>query len=51
MLKNALNIEVTRYAMTLEEFELICTTMGFKRRIRVEHIGDGISHSVELEPS
>jgi hypothetical protein len=41
MMENLVDAEVTRYGTIIEEIELICTMTGFRRRLLVEHSGDG----------
>jgi len=48
MLERLLDIEVCEYGCVIEEIALICTMMGFRRRLQVHHLGEGFFRSVEL---
>ena len=51
MMERLLDIEVTEYGTVTEEIELICCMTGFRYRILVHHIGEGLYRSAELGPS
>jgi len=34
--------------VVIEEIALLCTMMGFRRRLQVHHLGEGFFRSVEL---
>jgi hypothetical protein len=48
MMERLLQVEVTEHGTIFEEFELICTMTGFRRRFLVHYIGEGFFHSAEL---
>ena len=49
MVERLVDMEVTEDGTVTEEFELICTMTGFRRRFLVHHIGEGFFRSLELE--
>ena len=49
MMERLLDVEVTRYGTIIEEVELICCMTGFRRRLLVHHIGQGLFRSIELD--
>ena len=51
MLERLLEMEVSEHGTVTEEIELICTMTGFRRRLLVYHIGEGLFRSVDLGPS
>ena len=48
MMERLIDIEVTRHGTIMEETEIICTMTGFRRRLLIHHIGEGLFRSVEL---
>ncbi len=48
MMERLIDIEVTRYGTIMEETEVICTMTGFRQRLLIHHIGEGLFRSVEL---
>lgn len=43
-------VAVTVHGTIIEEVEIICSITGFRRRLLVEHLGEGFYRSFELEP-
>ncbi len=48
MIERLIDIEVTRHGTIMEEIEVICTMTGFRQRLLIHHIGEGLFRSVEL---
>jgi hypothetical protein len=48
MIERLIDIEVTRQGTIMEEIEVICCMTGFRRRLLIHHIGEGLFRSVEL---
>ncbi len=48
MMERLLDIEVTSYGTIIEEIELICCMTGFRRRLLIHYMGEGVRQSVEL---
>jgi hypothetical protein len=51
MLERLIDAEVTSYGTIIEEVEIICTMTGFRLRLLVEHLGEGLYRSIQLGPS
>jgi hypothetical protein len=49
-MERLIDVEVTGHRTILEELEIVCHMTGFRRRLLVEHLGDGSYNSVELGP-
>lgn len=50
MLERLIDVEVTRHGTIIEELEIVCCMTGFRLRLLVEHLGEGLYRSVELGP-
>ncbi len=51
MMEKLLDMEITEYGTVTEEIELICAMTGFRRRLLINHIGEGFFRSVAIGPS
>ena len=49
-MERLIDVEVTEHGTIIEELEIICSMTGFRRRLLVEHLGEGFYRSVELGP-
>ena len=43
-------VEVTEHGTVIEELEVVCPMTGFRLRLLVEYLGDGIYRSTYLGP-
>jgi hypothetical protein len=49
-MERLIDVEVTRHGTIIEEVEVVCRMTGFRLRLLVEHLGEGIYRSAELGP-
>ncbi len=49
-MERLIGVRVTEHATVIEELEIVCCMTGFRRRLLVEHLGEGFYRCAELGP-